>query len=212
MSESMSLTSVARSRQIMGHNFLGVEAVAQHLGVRFLTGQLERLAEVPFSEETLLECQRTHILFAGYPLSIDEMRRRLPSGLIHPEKDPWYGDMPFAIQATVGPRWYLLRAGLLPESTDKTFEEQRKLLAQEEIPRACELVYLSVLHYLINGIRLFDRGECARCQDIVQRYGNLVNGGVLVGTFGSQGLRISCIWLNYRLYYVGLASSWKLED
>ncbi len=207
----MPLTPLQKARQIMGRSFIGVDAVTHHLGVRFLARQLENLNKVPFSEKTLLECRETHILAAGYPLSLRELRERSPSGLIDPDQNPWYGQMPFATQETVGLRWYLLRAGILPESTNSTFEEQESLLVQEEIPLACELVYVTVLHYLVNGIRLFDRGELARCQDIVERYGNLVNGGVLVGTFGSEGLRISCLWLRYRLYYVGLASSRILE-
>ncbi len=195
----------------MGRNFLGVKAVTQHFGVRFLPDQVEGLAEVPFSEETLQECEGTHILFPGYPLSILEMRRRLQPGLIRPEKDPWYAQMSFATGEAVELRWYLMRAGLVPGSADRTFDEQRQLLADEGVPRACEVVYMTVLHYLVKGIRLFNRGEFARCIDTVERYGNLVNGGVMVGTFDSEGLRISCLWLNYRLYYLGVASSRKLK-
>ncbi len=208
----MPVTEIQKARQIMGRGFAGVEEVIQHLGVQFLDTQLAQLANVPFSETTLLECQKTHILTPGYPISIHELRQRSPSGLIHPSRGPWYGPMPFAAQETVSLRWYLMRAGILPESTDKTLEEQKNLLKHEEIPRACELVYVTILHYLVSGIRLFGRGELARCHDIVDRYGNLENGGVMVGSFGPEGLHISCLWTQYRLYYVGLASSRKVES
>ena len=207
----MPVTAIQRARQIMGRSFVGVEEVAQHLGIRFLDDQLRHLAKVPFSENTLNKCRETHVLAPGYPLSIRELRQRSPSGLIHPGENPWYGKMPFAAQETVGLRWYLMRASILPESTDKTLDEQESLLEHEETPRACELVYATILHYLVSGIRLFDRGELARCQDIVDRYGNLVNGGVMVGRFESEGLHISCLWTHYRLYYLGLASSRLVE-
>ncbi len=207
----MSVTAVQKAHQIMGPGFVGVETVAQHLNVRFLDNQLERLSSIPFSENTLLECQKTHILAPGYPLSIRELRQRSPSGLIHPAQNPWYGEMSFATVETVALRWYLMRAGTLPESQDKTLEEQKSLLDHEETPRACELIYVTILHYLVSGIRLFNSGEFVRCRDVVKRYGNLVNGGVLVGTFGSDGLHLSCLWTRYRLYYLGLASSRLVE-
>ena len=207
----MPVTAVQKARQIMGRSFVGVEEVAQHLSIRFRDDQLGHLAKVPFSENTLNQCRETHVLAPGYPLSIRELRQRLPSGLIDPDQDPWYGKTAFAVQERVGPRWYLMRASILPESTDKTLEEQKSLLENEEVPHACELVYVTILHYLVNGIRLFDRGELVRCQDIVERYGNLVNGGVMVGRFDSEGLHVGCLWTRYRLYYLGVESSRLVE-
>jgi len=117
--------------------------------------------------------------------------------------------MPFALEK-VEPRWHLIRAGIVPESTDKTFEEQQRLLREEEVPRACEVVYMAVLYYLARGTRLFDQGVYVRCRDVVSKYGNINNGGVMVGNFEPSGLDIGCIWFDYRLFFVGVAASRKI--
>ena len=41
-------------------------------------------------------------------------------------------------------------------------------------------------------------------------YGNLVNAGVMTGTFERNGLRLGGLWWNYRLHYVGVASMQEL--
>ena len=80
------------------------------------------------------------------------------------------------------------------------------MLAEEEVPRACELLYATLLYFLVRRIRLFNRGEFARCTDAIPRHGNLVNAGVMTGTFERNGLRSGGLWWNCRLHYVGVAS------
>ena len=106
--------------------------------------------------------------------------------------------------------WYLIRSRIVPGSGDKTWQEQRDMLAEEEVPRACQLVYATLLYFLVRRIRLFNRGEFARCTDTIPRYGNLVNAGVMTGTFERDGLRLGGLWWNYRLHYVGVASMQEL--
>ena len=72
------------------------------------------------------------------------------------------------------------------------------------------LVYATLLYFLVRRIRLFNRGEFARCTDTIPRYGNLVNAGVMTGTFERNGLRLGGLWWNYRLHYVGVASMQEL--
>ena len=49
-----------------------------------------------------------------------------------------------------------------------------------------------------------------RCTDTIPRYGNLINAGVMTGTFERDGLRLGGLWWNYRLHYVGVASMQEL--
>ena len=44
----------------------------------------------------------------------------------------------------------------------------------------------------------------------IPRYGNLVNAGVMTGTFERNGLRLGGLWWNYRLHSVGVASMQEL--
>ena len=197
-------TSPQRAQQIMGANFLGTEAVRRHFAVDFRPEQDGQLRDIPFSEQTLTHRRKTHLLVAGYPLSIHDLRARAPK-LLHDAEQPWYAGQPFA-ESQVSLRWYLIRRGIVPGSATSTWQEQREMLAREEVPRACELVYATLLYFLVRGIRLFDRGEFARSHDTIQRYGNLVNAGVMAGTFEKDGLRLGGLWWDYRLHYVGVAS------
>ena len=197
-------TSPQRAEQIMGVNFLGIQAARQHFAVDFRPEQAEQLRGIPFSEEILTHRRKSHLLVAGYPLSIHHLSARVPK-LLHGTKQPWYAGQPFA-DSLVSLRWYLIRRGIFPGSVDRTWEEQRGMLAGEDVPRACELVYATLLYFLVRGIRLFDRGQFARSHDTIKRYGNLVNAGVMTGTFEEDGLRLSGLWWNYRLHYVGVAS------
>lgn len=201
-------TNPQRARQIMGDNFLGIGAARRHFAVDYRPEQRDQLRTIPFSEEVLAHRRKTHLLVAGYPLSIHHLRAELPK-LLHDAERPWYAGQPFADEQ-VSLRWYLIRCGIVPGSADKTWQEQREMLAREEVPRACESVYATLLYFLASGIRLWDRGEFARCRDTIQRYGNLANAGVMVGTFEKDGLRLGGLWWNYRLHYVGVASMQKL--
>ncbi len=59
---------------------------------------------------------------------------------------------------------------------------------------------------MVRRIRLFNRGELARSTATLPRYGNLVNTGVMTGTFERDGSRLAGLWWNYRLHEVGAAS------
>src|SRR5260370_37341621 len=43
-----------------------------------IQAERQALATVPFTNETLIECSRTHILFPGFPLTILDLRERAP--------------------------------------------------------------------------------------------------------------------------------------
>src|SRR3989344_7080599 len=84
------------ARAIMGRNFLGIEEVSQHLGVTFSDKQRAQLAEVPFAEATLQECKDTHILVAGYPLSVLDVRSHVSRNLFYLHENAWYNSEAFA--------------------------------------------------------------------------------------------------------------------
>jgi hypothetical protein len=203
------MTSPVRARAILEHDFLGTDDVARRLGLRFDAAQAAQLAEIPFSETVLAASRGTHMLFAGAPVSLLDLRAGPAGGLLYPARDAWYEKMPFAAER-VGVRWHLMCKGIFPGSGDKTFDEQRALAAGYEVPRACELVFGLLVYFLARGVRLLDRGALARCRDRVARYGGVADGNVNVGRFEERGLSVETLWLNYRLHYLGLAASRKL--
>ena len=89
----------------------------------------------------------------------------------------------------------------MEKSTNQTYEEQQKLLRGEDVARACEVVYMTILYYLVTGNRLFEH-VYARCSD-------LSSGGdrVSVGDFDRDGLLVVSDWDDIRYGDLGLASS-----
>lgn len=196
--------SQARARQIMGKNFLGIEDVQRHFGVQFSPEELAGLAEVSFPEHALVDCEATHILFPGYPLTILDVHQRTQKKgqkLFYSNRDAWYNNQPFAREEKVGLGWHLIRRDIVHNSTNKTYEEQQKLLRGESVSRACEVVYMTMLYYLVTGNRLFER-IYARCQDVSSS-----GGRVGVGDFGQDGLSVAYVWGDLRVDNVGLAAS-----
>jgi hypothetical protein len=202
-----STPSQIRAREIMGKNFLGVEEVVRHYGATFSIEQLSLLANIPFSEAELEECKNTHVLVAGFPMTILDIRKKAPSKkpkTFYSYKDAWYNTQAFATDEQVEVRWYLIRKEAVANSTSKTYDEQKALLSEhDEVPRACDLVYAIVLYFMAMGERLFP--------SIYVRTSSVDSDGfrVLVGLFVSGGLYVNYCWDGVRYDFVAVASSRK---
>lgn len=196
-------TSQKVAREIMGENFLGIEEASQHFGVKF-GKELARFDEIPFPEAVLEECKDTHILFAGFPLTILAVRSKVLRDLFWQHKYAWYNKQAFAKKEKVGLRWYLIRKDIVPESTSKTYQEQLAMLSEdEEVPKACEVVYMTILYFLATGTRLFG-SIYARCQD------ESASGyRVSVGRF--DGL-VVYDWYDAAYHSIGVVASWKIPS
>lgn len=194
------------AQQIMGHNFLGLDAVITKFGVHMTEQELLNYPEIPWSEDELNEVRDTHLLVAGYPLTIVEIRAKAPRTpkTFYRYEDGWYNNQRFATEERVGLGWHLIRKDIVPNSTRKTWSEQQKLISpNEEVPGACDFVYAIVLYYLVTGGRLFP-SVYARCSSVD-------SGGshVYVGCFDADGLRVHSRWDGHRRGSVGVASAWK---
>ena len=187
--------SQAKARSIMGKNFLGLEEVRRGYGIAL---PVEQLAEIPFDEETLQACKDTHVLVAGSALSVNEVRKLASDDFYDTD---WHNREPFATTKKVTVRWYLLRSAPVPESRNKTYDQQTALLKEEEVPFACEMTYMVILYWLTHRERLLS-DVYVRCQD-------KDSGGsrVVVGNFGSVGFVVGNYWDDGRSAYLGLASS-----
>jgi len=172
------------AQEIMGKNFLGVPDAIRHFGVHLAAEQEKALSEVAFPENVLRECAKTHILFPGFPLTILDVRAKMPHGHFCSYEDAWYNSQPFASSALIL-RWYLLRKEAVADSFSKPFADQQKLLlATEEVPSACEVVYSTMLYERVTGIRLF-KSCYVRCRDLYSD-----GSRVVVGSFDSSGFHV----------------------
>lgn len=147
-------TSQKLAREIMGKNYFGIEEAIKHFGVNPTKQQLAYLAEVPFSEETLVASKDTHVLVAVFPLSLLGVRgiaKKSNQTLFY--NQGWYDKQAFAKdKGEVG--WQLVRKVPVANSTSN---EQQALLSQdEETPTARIVVYTMIGHFLATGERLFE--------------------------------------------------------
>ena len=100
-----------RAREIMGKNFLGIEEVSEHYGIVFGNEQLARMSRIPFLGATLEACKDTHMLVAGFPMTILEIRAKTSknSKTFYSQGNTWYDKQVFAANERVRLRWYLIR-------------------------------------------------------------------------------------------------------
>ena len=102
-------------------------------------------------------------------------------------------------QLSRGSYWVLMTRDVLPNSRNKTYENQKKLLAKHvhskglapyEVPHALEAVVAILLHYVRTGERLYADAPWTYtcCQEVVDnnKY------PVVVGGFSSGGLIVYC--------------------
>ena len=195
-------TSQKRSREIMGTNMFGIEDAIKHFGVNPSKAQLAALSEVPFSEETLEACKATHVLVAFFPMSTLDIRAAHKDQNLFYNQD-WYNKQAFAKdKGEIG--WHLIRKTPVPESLNKTWDDQQKLIGKDdETPKAVVMVYTIIGHYKAMGERLFEK-VWVRCSDLGSD-----GHRVLVGSFDAEGLGASSLWDYNRHGHLGLASARK---
>lgn len=189
---------------IMGSNFHGIDQVTEHFSVTFTPKQRKLLGVVPFSAEVLQQCAETHILVAGASLSIMDVHA-LASRLFYSKDKPWYGesDQRFATKTKVTVAWHLVRKTLLPDSTSKSWTDQRAMVSQQDyVPPACLVVYTAILHAMVTGKRILGN-IYVRTPDV-----SASSRRVGVGGFGSEGLGVDD-WGDYPLSGVGAAGARK---
>jgi len=195
-------TSQKHAREIMGHNFFGVEEAIKHFGVNPTRQQLASLSEIPFSEEALKQLKDTYVLVAVFPLSILEIRGRVQDRGLFYNQD-WYNNQSFAREHDET-TWQLVRKTPVDNSFLKNWQEQQALIAKDdEVPSAQVMVYTIIGHYLATGERLFE--------SIYVRTSSMASDGrrVYVGYFDSSGLHLRNYWDDSRSGNLGVASSRK---
>lgn len=177
--------------------------VERVFGPAYTPDQRVALEAVPFPEDVLWACAGTHLLVAGAPLSLLDLRERRPE-LFFGKMPAWYDHVAERSWAARPPeaRWYLLRKGPAPGTMSMTFAEQRARLApREEVPRTYEVVLAVLIHHKLTVERL-QLDVYVRCAD-KRESGNCV----IVGRFDDSGLDVEGFWGDYPDSSVGLASA-----
>ena len=193
------------AQAIMGTNFFGTQEAAKHFRARWTQRQLDDLATVPFSPEVLEACKCTHILVAGYPMTLLQVRTKANQAkrgkLFYSPTGGWYETEAFARKTKVEVRWYLIRKKPVDNSTNKSWDDQQLLLNDEATPMACVMVYAIIGHFLSRGERLFEK-IYVRVSDI-----DSLGRRVSVGLFDPSGFVVGRGSGSDRLSDLGLSAS-----
>ncbi len=209
MSESGSTFSltcpIEQAAEIMGRNLYDLGTVKNHFEFTCSAEQRQFLRSVPFSPEVLETCKKTHLLVLCTQLSLMDVWRKYTM-LFRYREDPWYANEEFAaVPAELG--WQLVRKDCLPDSLNKTWAEQLKLLSeQEEVSSPAVLAQAILLHFLETGERLFEKIYVRTPST------DSVGDHVVLGDFVGRGLGVSCCWDGNSDSGIGLSSAWKLME
>lgn len=157
---------------------------------------------IPFSRHDLVSHRLTHLLVAVLPTSIADLQQRAPSGVFgwQPQARSWWMRSPVVSQEWTRTEWLLFRRSVFRPSMDLA-GQLNGLALNEFVPRACEIVYTSVLWYLTSGQRLYE-GQLARSADASRPQHR-----VLVGGFSTRGVLLSACHDFTRVHCVGLATA-----
>lgn len=152
--------SISLARKIMKDNFLGLPEAMQYFGIDLANVEefMGDFATVPFTEELLVECSKTHVLVADLGFSISEIRTRVDEKEFD-EHTHWHV-LEEILSKAVKPRWRLIKKE--PISIDELRHECRFLHkwadlverftrshADEEITSARTMVYAMILYRLV---------------------------------------------------------------
>lgn len=141
------------AREILGKDFLGVPAAQRHFGP-YAEAQLAARQEIPFLEKTLRECAGKFVLVATHEFDLPTIHSVHPARFNDDPDDPWFGrkdqrEKWSAEKITVP--WLLVRKAVLPDSTSKNIDVQKKHIEkfpQERFVHPCEFAYSALLSFL----------------------------------------------------------------
>ncbi len=165
-------SSHIRARQILGKDFHGISAVEKHLGAFTQSEREERkilrlrnhqTGEFLSEEATLalLEaCKGECVLCAMHECSLLGIHQQKKAFTADPNQ-PWFEE-PSQVQAFAGAvnpdPWVLMRKAILPESTGKTIDAQKKHLGERFPQERCilpsEFAEIAIVHYRETGEKL----------------------------------------------------------
>ena len=194
------------ARDILDHDFIGPKEVANARGVSYDPEQILRLTDtLPTKEQLFWLKNNSYALVAGSPtdMSLLNVRSANPS-LFYYKTKGWYADQPFSVNDKVYCRWLAIRKTEVPNSRNKKWDAQKKLLSKdEEVPNATEMSWFITTYYEIRGVRLFEN-VYVRTSSVASD-----DNRVGVGYFDGCGLGIFRYWDDVCYSYLGVSASRK---
>jgi hypothetical protein len=189
------------ARGIMGKYFHGIPEVVDHFG-EISPEDLMALQHIPYTEDHLRECAETHILFIDVGPPIVTLETMVGDEFNY-DFDSLVGD---DVKSSTEPaRWRLIRKAPLDQSFSRSLHTQLQLIdgSIDELPSPRQIIYMIVLHYLVNGERLL-KNTLVRTNRTDSNAGD-----VYVGDFDGNGLFICSLEEDDVGEHLGIAPSRK---
>ncbi len=216
------------ARATMDQNFFGVEEWewTTLYGANFSKKQLRDAGKFPWGEDILNStcplCGKVvkdcHFAFLGLtaingaPLTVAkwlELHPATDQPKFYFNQNPWHVGQPHTDTAAMQLRYYLLHTEIVPNSTDKTPEEQAAMFPPEyEVPSTIAETTKDILVFRKTGVRP-NGSRWAACTERTVKTNSADAGFVsCVGYFGESGLGVSS-WGGNRFSGVGVGASRK---
>jgi hypothetical protein len=197
----------AIAQSILGNDFITPEEVAKtRPGIVYTDEQIATLASTLPSADMLRWCKDNGYAVMPAPptaLSLLDVRT-LATGNFYSKTGGWYADQEFASKDKTTFGWLAIRKTPVPNSTNRTWSDQEKLLSGvESVPNAAEMSWFITTYFAVRGVRLF--------ANVYVRTSSLDSDGyhVSVGYFDAGGLYVDYWHDDYRHSSIGVSSARK---
>ena len=201
--------------------YFGVADWQKFYGVTITPKQIEEIGDFPWSDDVLASpcpfypgktIRETHFAFVGLEnITIMQLQKLNPKttepNFYSYGPGAWFSREKFACNETLKLRWYLMLKNVVPDSQNRTFEEQRLMLLPKEylVPHTVVEVAKDLFIYKKTGSYV-NQYRFARTADSL--IGDL---RIFVGFCGLKGTVIRYGWDKDRKEDIGLAASRRLE-
>jgi len=198
--------SYERARLILGKDFISAKEISHARGVSYSDEQLKTFTETLPSESVLTWLRDNGCtLVAGppNPMSLLDIWTIKPK-YFYAKSGGWYQDdsQKFSRNDKVATAWLGLCKALVPNSTNKKWDEQSVLLTEvERVPNAAEFAWGVTSYKAVRGAYLF-KGMYARTSSV-----SLGGSRVDLGGFGQFGLGVNGYWDDNCSNELGVASA-----
>lgn len=170
-----SSVTAGQASDILGADFHPVAVTEAHFRYTFTPDAKMMMTSVPFRARELEACAGKYVLIACGALSlldVVEIRSEVRGSSL---PRSWFFSEAFA-QTKCGAGWYLVQKYCSPGTKGKSWQEQKRLLADDEfVPSAAVLMQTILVHYLQTGEMLFPE-EFARVSDTTAHNDNVMIG------------------------------------
>jgi len=197
------------AREILGNDFVSPEEIAAaRRGIVYNPKQVMELGNTVPSKEVLEWCRDNGFMVVAGPSRPTSLLdiRQLERNHFYSKEGGWYANdgETFAKSDKATCRWLMLRKEPVPDSTNKSWSEQKRLLSSlEAVPNAAEQVWGMTTYKAVRGVYLFP--------SMYVRTSSVDSGGarVRVGHFDEYGLYVHCWGDHGRYDSLGVSSSRK---